>query len=1235
MNPQKQVFKKSSSSLEHALSQSILILDGGMGTMIQAYKLEEDDYRGERFEDHNMAQKGNNDLLSITQPSIIQAIHEAYLDAGADLIETNTFNANRVSMYDYGMEDLVYELNLSAAQVARQAVDSYKLRNPHGRPKYVVGILGPTNRTASLSPDVNRPGLRNIDFDTLVVAYEESLDGLVDGQVDAIMVETIFDTLNAKAALFAVEKIFEKKSLRLPILISATITDASGRTLSGQTTEAFWSSIQHAKPLSVGLNCALGAEEMRPYVEILAKTATCYVSAHPNAGLPNAFGGYDETAEDMAKVVGEFAEKGLLNLIGGCCGTTPDHIRAMSERVKGLRPRALIESSHQTLLSGLEALRLDPNILFVNIGERTNVTGSARFRRLIKNHDYETALEVARQQVEGGAQIIDINMDEGMLDAQEIMGQFLNLIASEPDIARVPVMIDSSKWSVIEEGLKRLQGKGVVNSISLKEGEADFIEKAQLIKKYGAAAVVMAFDEQGQADSFERKVQICERAYRILVEEVNFLAEDIIFDVNVFAIGTGIDAHRRYAIDFIEAVRHLKQSCPYVHFSGGISNLSFSFRGNDKIREAMHSAFLYHAIKVGLDMGIVNAGQLEVYEQIEPELKDCVEDLIFDRRDDATDRLLALAEQYKGQGKKSQSEDLEWRNLSVDERLSRALVRGDMRFIEVDTAEAFEQLGSALEVIEGPLMSGMSTVGDLFGAGKMFLPQVVKSARVMKKAVSWLEPYMKEEDGGKARSAGKILLATVKGDVHDIGKNIVGIVLQCNHYEIIDMGVMVSCKEILKKAREEDVDVIGLSGLITPSLDEMVYVAQEMEREGFKVPLLIGGATTSRRHTAVKIDPKYTGPVVQVHDASRAVGVTSRLLSKTQQKTYLDEINEEYGKLRKSFQNSRRVPLVSLEQAQQNRAKLDWQNKRPPVPKNLGVTVLKDFPLDTLSKFIDWSPFFQTWGLAGRYPAILKDNVVGEQARQLFADAKDTLAEIIQNQSLTAHAVFALFEANQSDDGLHIELYDQEQYLARIHCLRQQMKRPPGRPNLSLADYVAPPHEDKSHMGMFVVSVHGADELSKQLSNDDDYKAIMVKALADRLAEAFAECLHQKIRVDDWGYSQESDLSNQDLIAEKYLGIRPAPGYPACPEHSEKQTIFKLLQAEKNIGVSLTEHYAISPASAVSGFYFAHPDAKYFGLGRIAEDQVEAYAQCKDWTKLKAERWLAPSLGYTNDHKKT
>ncbi len=1228
MNPSKRESLTSHCILSEALNESILILDGGMGTMIQSYQLEESDYRGQRFKDHRFSQKGNNDLLTLTQPQIIQAIHEAYLDAGADLIETNTFNANRVSMLDYGMEDLSYELNLAAAQVARKAVLAHQQRAAHGKPKFVVGILGPTNRTASLSPDVNRPGLRNIDFDTLLIAYQEAVEGLIDGQVDAIMVETIFDTLNAKAALLAVNKAFEKKSIRLPILISATITDASGRTLSGQTTEAFWASIQHAQPISVGLNCALGAEEMRPYVEILAKTATCFVSAHPNAGLPNAFGGYDESAEDMAKVVGEFAEKGLLNLVGGCCGTTPDHIKAMADRVKTLSPRVPPKHKYQTLLSGLEPLRLDPSLLFVNIGERTNVTGSAKFRRLIKTGDYESALEVARQQVEGGAQIIDVNMDEGMLDAQEIMGQFLNLIASEPDIARVPVMIDSSKWSVIEEGLKCLQGKGVVNSISLKEGEADFIAKARLIKAYGAAAVIMAFDEQGQADTCERKIEICERAYKVLVEQVDFPPEDIIFDVNVFAIGTGIDAHRRYAIDFIEAVKHLKQSCPHVHFSGGISNLSFAFRGNDKIREAMHSAFLYHAIKAGLDMGIVNAGQLEIYEEIDPELKECVEDLIFDRKDDATDRLLALAETYKGQGKKSQTEDLEWRLSSVEERLSRALVKGDMRFIEEDTAEALAQLGQPLDVIEGPLMTGMSTVGDLFGAGKMFLPQVVKSARVMKKAVSWLEPYMKETEGGKAKNAGKILLATVKGDVHDIGKNIVGIVLQCNHYEIIDMGVMVSCKDILKKAKEEDVDVIGLSGLITPSLDEMVYVAQEMEREGFKVPLLIGGATTSKRHTAVKIAPKYTGPVVQVHDASRAVGVTSRLLSKTQQANYLSEIHEEYEQLRQSFQNSRRVPLVPLEQALNNKAKLDWQSQNPPVPKRLGRQVLKNFPLAELSRFIDWSPFFQTWGLAGRYPSILNDELVGEQARQLFADAQNCLHDIIQAQSLQAHAVFGLYQAQQSDDGMGIIVYEQEQVIAQFNCLRQQMKRPPGRANLSLADYVAPKAEATSHMGMFVVSVHGADKLSQQAAEEDDYQAIMIKALADRLAEAFAECLHQKVRTEDWGYSQETDLSNQDLIDEKYIGIRPAPGYPACPEHSEKATIFQVLQAFNTIGAELTEHYAITPASAVSGFYFAHPDAKYFGLGRIAEDQVTRYAELKEWSKLEAERWLAPSLGY-------
>jgi 5-methyltetrahydrofolate--homocysteine methyltransferase len=1045
------------------------------------------------------------------------------------------------------------------------------------------------------------------------------------------MVETIFDTLNAKAALFAFEREVEERQERLPLLISATITDASGRTLSGQTTEAFWASIRHAQPLSVGLNCALGAADMRPYIELLAKHADCYVSAHPNAGLPNEFGGYDETPEQMAETVGEFADRGLLNLIGGCCGTTPDHISALAQRVQQLPPREIPRHEPRTQLSGLEPLYLDASRLFVNIGERTNVTGSARFRRLIKSGDYETALEVARQQVEGGAQIIDINMDEGMLDSEEVMGTYLNLIASEPDISRVPVMIDSSKWSVIEEGLKRLQGKGVVNSISLKEGEEAFIEQARLVKRYGAAAVVMAFDERGQADSYERKVEICERAYHVLTERVEFPPEDIIFDVNVFAIGTGIDAHRQYAIDFIEAVRHLKQSCPHVHFSGGISNLSFSFRGNNTIREAIHSAFLYHAIQVGLDMGIVNAGQLEVYESIDPELREHVEDLIFDRRADSTERLLILAERYQGQGGKSKTEDLSWREAPVADRLARALVKGDARYIEEDTAEAFELLGTSLSVIEGPLMDGMSTVGDLFGAGKMFLPQVVKSARVMKRAVAWLEPHMTLGEAGQKRSAGKILLATVKGDVHDIGKNIVGIVLQCNHFEVIDMGVMVACREILERAQAEGVDMIGLSGLITPSLDEMVYVAQEMERGGFDVPLLIGGATTSKRHTAVKIDPHYHGPVVQVADASRAVGVATNLLSTRKRDQYLNELSEEYDGLRASFKGSRRARLNPLERARLNRAHLDWESHPPVKPSQLGVIPLRDYSLSELVDYIDWTPFFQTWGLSGRYPAILNDSVVGEQARQLFDDARDVLNEIIEHQLMNAHGVCGLFRAHQSErcDGEHIEVYfgsDQSSIL--IHCLRQQMKRPPGRPNYSLADFVPPISGPQGYMGAFTVSVHAEEVTRAAEEQGDDYRAILLKSLADRLAEAFAERLHQRVRKEFWGYIPQESLTNDELITESYQGIRPAPGYPACPEHSEKESIFRLLNAPEHAGAQLTEHFAMTPPSSVSGFYFAHPESRYFGLGRIAADQVAAYAEIKKWSISEAERWLAPSLGY-------
>lgn len=1220
-------------TLTKAISERILLLDGGMGTMIQSYHLGEAEYRGARFADHTRSQKGNNDLLSITQPQIIQAIHEAYLESGADLIETNTFNANSISLADYGLEDLVYELNLESARVARAATQAVKARHPNSPDRYVVGILGPTNRTASLSPDVNRPGLRNVSFEELVVAYRESLRGLMDGGVDAIMVETIFDTLNAKAALFAFEEESDQRGERLPLLISATITDASGRTLSGQTTEGFWASVRHARPLSVGLNCALGAADMRPYLELLSKRAGCYVSAHPNAGLPNEFGGYDETPEQMAEIIGDFADRGLLNLIGGCCGTTPDHIQSIAQRVNGLRPRALPQLEPITELSGLEPLYIDSQRLFVNIGERTNVTGSARFRRLIKSGNFEEALEVARQQVEGGAQIIDVNMDEGMLDSVEAMGTYLNLIASEPDIARVPVMVDSSKWEVIEEGLKRLQGKGIVNSISLKEGEAELIRQAQLIKRYGAAAVVMAFDERGQADSFERKVEICERAYQVLTERVNFPPEDIIFDVNVFAIGTGIEEHRRYAIDFIEAVRHLKQSCPHAHFSGGISNLSFSFRGNQTLREAMHSAFLYHAIQAGLDMGIVNAGQLEVYESIDLELRTHVEDLIFDRRPDATERLLALAERYQGRGGRADTEDLAWRAEPVAARLERALIKGDTRYIEEDTAEAFDELGSALSVIEGPLMDGMSTVGDLFGAGKMFLPQVVKSARVMKRAVAWLEPHMQAGESGARHSAGKILLATVKGDVHDIGKNIVGIVLQCNHFEVIDMGVMVACRDILERARQEGVDMIGLSGLITPSLDEMVYVAQEMEREGFKVPLLIGGATTSKRHTAVKIDPHYHGPIVQVADASRAVGVATNLLSSTKRIEYLAKIDAEYESLRIAFKSSRRAPLVPLERARRNRAMLDWEAHPPVTPKRLGVTPLKDYSIAELTDYIDWTPFFQTWGLAGRYPAILHDEVVGEQAQSLLEDAQALLKEVIEEKLMAAHGVCGLFLAHQShaEHGEHLEVYDDQGQTHLIHCLRQQMKRPPGRANLSLADYLPPASGPQGYLGMFTVCVHAERVIAEAENAQDDYRSLMLKAIADRLAEAFAERLHQRVRCEFWGYVSEESWDNPQLIAEEYIGIRPAPGYPACPEHSEKAKIFELLESTQHTGAELTEHFAMTPPSAVSGLYFSHPDARYFGLGRIGVDQVQAYADRKAWSLAEAERWLAPNLGYESE----
>jgi 5-methyltetrahydrofolate--homocysteine methyltransferase len=1213
--------------LYEALQQKILVIDGAMGTMIQTYRLQEEDYRGIRFKDHPCLLKGNNDLLSITQPQIIKEIHTAYLQAGADLIETNTFNANRISMADYQMQDIAYEISLAGAKVARESVDAFiakqKAQMPGESipPKFVVGILGPTNRTASLSPDVNRPAYRNVSFDELVFAYAESVKGLMDGRVDTIMVETIFDTLNAKAALFAIEQVFTERNQRLPIMISVTITDASGRTLSGQTTEAFWHSVRHSRPLSVGLNCALGASQMRPFLQILSDQADCFVTVHPNAGLPNAFGGYDETADQMAEIIKEYALLGFVNVVGGCCGTNPAHISAIAQSVKNIKPRQPTPQNGLTKLSGLEPLILDASRLFINIGERTNVTGSAVFRKLIQNQDYEKALEVAKQQVDAGAQIIDINMDEGMLDSEGAMIHFLNMIAGEPDISKIPLMLDSSKWQVLEEGLKRIQGKGIVNSISLKEGQDLFLEQARLIQKYGAATVIMAFDEKGQADTLERKVEIAKRAYHLLRTELDFPPEDMIFDLNVFAIGTGIDEHRRYAIDFLEAIRILKQSLGSVHFSGGISNLSFSFRGNDKIREAMHSIFLYHAIQVGLDMGIVNAGQLEIYENIDPTLRNAIEDLIFDRREDATEQLLSLAEQYKG-AKKNQQDDLAWRNQDFHEKIRYAIIKGDGKFIEEDSQEAYDALGSALHVIEGPLMKAMGEVGDLFGAGKMFLPQVVKSARVMKKAVAYLEPMMHANDA-EIQKAGKILMATVKGDVHDIGKNIVGIVLQCNHYEVIDIGVMQACQDILKAAQEHQVDIIGLSGLITPSLDEMVFVAKEMNRLKMQIPLLIGGATTSKRHTAIKIAPQYDGPVIHVNDASRAVGVASQLLGQNKDQ-YVAQIEAEYQVLREQHQQSQGGLKVTIDQARANRHVLDWQ-KWQVKPNLIGQKLIESYDLNRLAQRVDWTPFFQTWGLAGRYPEILKDEVVGVEANKLLDDALQLMSTVISKQAFSAKAVFGIWPAEQQGDDILLYTDEQKnQVLTKVHTLRQQMKKGNQQSNYALADFVAPKGID-SYMGMFVVTIHIDADFENQLKADD-YQSILLKALADRFAESFAESLHEDVRKVEWAYAQHENLDHEDLIQEKYIGIRPAPGYPACPDHTEKEAIFDVLGAREKIGAQLTESFAMLPNSAVCGYYFAHPDLRYFGVGKIEMDQLRDYAGRKGWSEGYAQRWLAHCL---------
>ena len=1216
--------------ITQAAQQRILVLDGAMGTMIQRHTLEEEHFRGARFADWHTDLKGNNDLLSLTQPDIICDIHRAYLEAGADIIETNTFNSTQVSQADYQMESISREINIASAKLARLAADEFSTPE---RPRFVAGILGPTSRTASLSPDVNDPGARNVTFDELVDNYTESTHALIEGGVDLIMVETIFDTLNAKAALFAVQLVFEALGTELPIMISGTITDASGRTLSGQTPEAFWNSVRHSTPVSIGLNCALGPKELRPHLLEISNVADTLVSAHPNAGLPNEFGGYDLDSATMAETVAEFASAGLLNIVGGCCGTTPEHIRAIADAVATIAPRQIPEIAPACRLSGLEPFTITSESLFVNVGERCNVTGSAVFKRLILEENYDAALEVARQQVINGAQIIDVNMDEGMLESLPAMVTFLNLVASEPEISRVPIMVDSSKWEVIEAGLKCIQGKSVVNSISLKEGTDEFIEKAKLCKKHGAAIVVMAFDEEGQADNLERRQQISQRSYDILVNEIGFPAEDIIFDPNVFAVATGIEEHNRYGLDFIEASGWIKQNLPHALISGGISNVSFSFRGNNPVREAIHSVFLYHAIREGLSMGIVNAGQLAVYDELPAELRDVVEDVVLFRTPEATDNLLAIAEKYRGDGStQAKTEDLSWREGNVNRRLEHALVKGITAFIEEDTEEARQQADRPLHVIEGALMDGMNIVGDLFGSGKMFLPQVVKSARVMKQAVAYLQPYIEAEKDESASSNGKILMATVKGDVHDIGKNIVGVVLQCNNYEVIDLGVMVPAEKILQTAKEENVDIIGLSGLITPSLDEMVTLGKEMERQGFDVPLMIGGATTSKAHTAVKIAPTYQrNQTIYVSDVSRAVGVASKLISKDSRDAFVAEIQRDYDAVRlRTANRTSRGTLFAYSDAVKQKPQINWRDYQPEIPNTLGVTVLDDYPLEALVPYIDWTPFFITWDLVGKYPKILDDEVVGEAAQNLFEDAQKLLKDIIDNKRLTARAVFGLWPANtvNHDD---IEVYAQDgSTAATLHHIRQQIQKPGASEELaSLADFVAPKETDVAdYIGAFAVTAGiGADELADQYeAAHDDYNAIMVKALADRLAEAFAEHLHERVRREYWGYASDETLDNEALIKEKYRGIRPAPGYPACPDHTEKGTLFKLLDVENNIGLALTDSYAMSPAAAVSGWYFGHPDAKYFNTGKIDGDQVESLAQRKGLPLPNMERWLTPVL---------
>ncbi len=1249
-------------SLRQAIAERILILDGAMGTMIQRYQLTDADYRGEQFKDFPHELKGNNDMLSMTKPEVIYEIHCKYLEAGADIIETNTFSGTTVAMADYHMEAYVYEMNLAGAQVARKAADSFTAKDP-AKPRYVAGSMGPTTKLSSLSPDVNNPGYRAITFDELVVAFTEQANALIDGGVDALLIETITDTLNAKAAIFACNQVIAERKAQnaafdMPIMISGTITDQSGRTLTGQTSEAFYNSVSHGDIFSVGLNCALGARALKPYLAELSRVADCYITVHPNAGLPNEMGAYDESPEFMAEQVREFLEEGFVNILGGCCGTTPDHIAAFANIAGQYLPRTKPQLEPLLRLSGLEPMTLTTELGFVNVGERTNVTGSAKFLKLIKEEKYEEALAIAQDQVSGGANVIDVNMDEGMLDGTYAMTTFLNLMAAEPDISRVPVMIDSSKWEIIEAGLKCVQGKGIVNSISLKVGEEEFIRQATLVKNYGAAMIVMAFDEDGQADNTERRIQIAQRSYDILVNKVRFPPQDIIFDLNIFPVATGIEEHRINAVSFFEATRWVRAHLPYAHVSGGVSNVSFSFRGNNKVREAIHSAFLYHGRLAGMDMGIVNPTMLEVYDNIDKELLERIEDVLLNRRDDATDRLLELAENLKGTAKESSATVLEWRNGTVEDRITHALVKGIIDFVDEDTEEARQKYGKPLNVIEGPLMAGMNVVGDLFGAGKMFLPQVVKSARVMKKAVAYLEPYLEAEklaSGDTSQNAGKILMATVKGDVHDIGKNIVGVVLACNNFEIIDLGVMVPAEKILDEAQKQNVDIIGLSGLITPSLDEMVYVAKEMEKRKMNIPLLIGGATTSRVHTAVKIDPHYSGSVVYVLDASKSVPVASSLLSDDQKLAYKAAVKEEYVKFREEYAGRQTAKnYVSIAEARENKFQVDWENTEVKKPTFLGTKVFESYNLREIAKYIDWTPFFQTWDLHGKYPKILKDEVVGEEATKVFADAQKMLQQILDEKWFTAKATIGFWPSNVSDGDTqlifsheavdhghssscsdlahsHVEYREnRNQTRARLQHLRQQGQKGSNLPNISLADFIAPVETGiRDYVGGFAVTIFGAEEKSQEfLKALDDYSSIMVKALADRFAEAFTELLHEQVRKQYWGYANQENLANDELIAEKYAGIRPAPGYPACPDHTLKVTLFELLEAEKTIGLQLTESLAMYPAASVSGFYFSHAQSKYFGLGKIAKDQVEDYALRTGKTIEEAEKWLAPALNY-------